>query len=61
MIGMFFSYFIVFFIIARLVSLSGKIKWMPTLNNSVKHDAILAAIFSMVVGISYEWINLALF
>ncbi|WP_165843709.1 hypothetical protein [Planococcus halotolerans] len=58
---MFFSYFIVFFIIARLVSLSGKIKWMPTLNNSVKHDAILAAIFSMVVGISYEWINLALF
>ncbi|PKH12150.1 MULTISPECIES: hypothetical protein [Planomicrobium] len=49
MIGTFFSYFIVFFIVARLVSLTGKIKWMPTLNNSVKHDAVLAAIFSMAV------------
>lgn len=52
MIGMFFSYFIIFFIIARLVSLTGKIKWMPTLNNNVKHDAILAAIFSMVVVVT---------
>lgn len=59
MIGTFFSYFVIFFIVARLVSLTGKINWMPTLKNSVKHDAILAVIFSLVVAIviSGGWIN----
>ncbi|TAA69206.1 hypothetical protein [Planococcus salinarum] len=59
MIGTFFSYFVVFFIVARLVSLTGKLDWMPTLKNSVKHDAILAAVFSLVVAIiiASDWIN----
>jgi len=59
MIGKFFSYFVIFFIVARLVSLTGKLDWMPTLKNSVKHDALLAAVFSLVVAIiiSGGWIN----
>lgn len=59
MIGTFFSYFVIFFIVARLISLSGKLNWTPILKNSVKHDAILAAILSLVVAIivSGDWIN----
>ena len=61
MIGTFFSYFVVFFIVARLVSLSGKLGWTPTLKNSVTHDAILAAVLSLVVAIiiAGNWINFA--
>ena len=49
MIGIFFSYFVIFLIIARLVSLTSLISWMPTLKTTVKHDAILATIFSLIV------------
>lgn len=49
MFGTFFSYFVIFFIIARLVSLTGKINWMSTLKTTAKHDAIFAMIFSLIV------------
>lgn len=49
MLGTFFSYFIIFFIIARLVSLTAKINWIPTLKTTPKHDAILAIFFSIIV------------
>ncbi|WP_078408839.1 hypothetical protein [Priestia abyssalis] len=49
MIGLFFSYFIIFFVIARLVSLLGKIKWMPIAKTTTKRDAVLAIVFSLIV------------
>ncbi|QOR67320.1 hypothetical protein IM538_04045 [Cytobacillus suaedae] len=49
MLGTFLSYFVIFFIIARIVSLTAKINWMPTLKTTPKHDAILAIIFSLIV------------
>ena len=49
MLGTFFSYFILFFIIARLLSLTAKINWVPALRTTPKHDAILSIIFSLVV------------
>ncbi|WP_155922146.1 hypothetical protein [Bacillus sp. EB01] len=49
MVATFKSYFVIFFIIARLVSLASKISWMPIIKTSSKHDAITAAIFSLIV------------
>lgn len=49
MFGTFFSYFIIFFIIARIISLTAKINWLPTLKTTPKHDAILSLIFSLIV------------
>ena len=52
MIGTFFSFFVIFFIIARLVSLMGKISWMPLIRTTTRQDAILAIIFSFIVAVS---------
>ncbi len=49
MIGQFFSYFIIFFLIARFTSLLSRVKWLPLTRTTLKHDAILAVIFSLVV------------
>jgi hypothetical protein len=49
MIGQFFSYFIIFFLIARLTSLLSSLKWLPLTKTTIKHDVILAVIFSLVV------------
>ncbi|CAM5222862.1 hypothetical protein UACE39S_00609 [Ureibacillus acetophenoni] len=51
MFGIFFSYFIIFFIIARIINLTAKINWLPTLKTTPKHDAILSLIFLIVVGV----------
>jgi hypothetical protein len=51
MVITFFSYFVIFFIIARLVSLTGKISWMPLIKTTTRHDAILAIIFSFIVAV----------
>jgi hypothetical protein len=54
MIGQFFSYFIVFFVVARFVSLTSRINWMPTTKTTTRHDVILAIIFSwLVVAITH--------
>ena len=47
----FFSYIVIFFIIARLVSLTGSISWMPMIKTTTKHDAILAIIFAFIVTV----------
>jgi len=52
MIGTFFSFFVIFFIIARLVSLMGKISWMLLIRTTTRQDAILAIIFSFIVAVS---------
>lgn len=49
MLGTLISYFVIFSIIARLVSITAKINWMPTLKTTPKHDAMLAIIFSLIV------------
>lgn len=49
MIATFLSYFVIFLIIARLVSMTSKIGWMPTLKTTPKHDVILASILSVFV------------
>lgn len=49
MLATFFSYFIIFFIFARCVSLSAKINWMPTLKTTHKHDVIISIIFSLII------------
>lgn len=49
MFGTFFSYFIIFFVIARVISLTAKINWMPTIKTTSKHDVILSLIFSLIV------------
>ncbi len=49
MIGPFFSYFILFFLIARLTNLVSKVSWLPLSNTTSKQDAIVAVIFSIVV------------
>ncbi len=41
------SYFIILFIVARLISLSSYINWMPTIKTTIKHDVIVALAFSL--------------
>jgi hypothetical protein len=48
-IGAFFSYFIIFFIIARFISLISKAQWIPTVQTTIIQDAVLAIIFSIIV------------
>lgn len=47
----FFSFFVIFFSIARFVSLTGNISWMPMIKTTTKHDAILAIIFAFIVTV----------
>lgn len=50
MLGSFFIYFVLFFVIARLVSFMGSFKWMPTVRTTPKKDAIVAVIFALLFG-----------
>jgi hypothetical protein len=50
MLGTFFSYFVIFFIVARLVSLTSGVKWIRTVKTTTRQDAILAIIFSLIVA-----------
>jgi len=47
----FFSYTVIFFIIARFISLTGTISWMPLVKTTTKHDAIIAIIFAFIVTV----------
>ena len=47
MIGLFFMYFLIMFLIARLISLSGNIRWLPTIRTTIRKDAKIAAILSL--------------
>ena len=49
MVGTFLNYFVIFFVIARLVSQMGKISWLPLKRTTTGQDAILAIIFSLIV------------
>ncbi|WP_349409897.1 hypothetical protein [Pseudalkalibacillus sp. SCS-8] len=44
----FLAYFIIYFIVARLISFSSYISWMPTKRTSWIHDVIIAAVFAFI-------------
>lgn len=49
MLGAFLSYFVIFFIVATLVSLTGKMNWISTLKTTPRHDALLSIILFLIL------------